>query len=301
MDSTKAPPCIGRYCGYQPSQDDPGQWDLNKCGACPWGYRSNATKYCTKCENLPAAHDWLFLTFMAVLPCMFNWIFILRTKSGKKVLAAQMILSTMECVCAGIFALLSTEPTGSLAIVSCGVEGLSDWYPMFYNPQIRYTETIHCTQEAVYPLLTTVCIYYAYSLCLMLVFRPLVLRIFSPPKQWRDPIYSALYFHPILVITQAMAGGLLYYAFPYITVTVSLAAIAVYFVWSEVTKLSALGEKAMRNLLIILWHFSLVAFGIVSISMTNFNYLSLVPIAVLFFFITLKFTDPDHIDQEWRH
>lgn len=41
---------------------------------------------------------------------------------------------------------------GQLWLYSCGVTQLSDWYTMMKNPKPNYTTTLHCTQEAVYPL-----------------------------------------------------------------------------------------------------------------------------------------------------
>ena len=58
----------------------------------------------------------------------------------------------MESVIAAVCTLLVVEPYGSLKLRSCHVKALSDWYTMLYNPSPDYTSTLHCTQEAVYPL-----------------------------------------------------------------------------------------------------------------------------------------------------
>lgn len=293
--------CIGRYCGYAPDPKTPNSWQLDKCGACPWGYRTNETKYCIRCEQPPELYDWLYLGFMAMLPCMLHWIYILRNKKELKVMGGQLFLSVFECTCACLLALISSDPKGELKLVSCGVIQLSDWYTMFYNPQIRYTDTIHCSQEAVYPLMTIVLIYYAYSLILMLLFRPFLLSFIAAPKQWSNPLYAALYFHPILVVSHAFIGGLLYYSFPYIIVLVSLIALAAYFVWTYVTSFHSLFEHTVKNILVILWHLSLLTFGIVAISNENYYFVALVPGPLIFYFLTVQFTDPENIDNEWHH
>lgn len=299
MNSMDPPSCLGRYCGFKPDENVVGRWDLNKCGACPRGFRTNETKYCLKCEEPPSPYEWHFLCFMVVLPCVLDWIFILKKHVGMKMSIAQVLLSSLECITAAICALLSTEPTGTLSMVSCGVERLSDWYPMFYNPQVLYTETVHCTQEVVYPLLTAVCIYYAYLLIIMIVCRPLVMHLLGPSKFWRDPIYASLYTLPILVAAQAIGGGLIYYAYPYISIIISIVAIAIFFVWTDVKSLSSLRRDITWNILIMLWHAATIAFGIVSFQTNNFYYLCLVVVPVLFYFMTVRFTSPSKIDEEW--
>lgn len=58
----------------------------------------------------------------------------------------------LECAVAAIVTLLVNDPVGELQIRSCRVEMLSDWYTMLYNPSPDYITTLHCTQEAVFPL-----------------------------------------------------------------------------------------------------------------------------------------------------
>lgn len=293
------PSCFGRYCGFEPNENADGGWNLSKCGACPRGFRTNETKYCIKCEESPSPYEWHFLCFMVLLPCMLDWIYILRKHSEVKMSIAQVLLSSAECISAALFTLLSVEPIGSLSMVSCGVKRLSDWYPMFYNPQVLYTETVHCTQEVVYPLLTSVCIYYAYLLILMIVLRPLVMQLLGFSKCWKDPIYASLYTLPILVAVQAIGGGLIYYAYPYISIIISIIAIAMHFIWTEVKSLGALRRDIVWNVLIMIWHVATIAFGIVSFQTNNYYYLFLVVVPVLFYFMTVHFTNPSKIDAEW--
>ena len=62
------------------------------------------------------------------------------------------ICSFVECAVAAILTLYVVEPVGSLHVVSCPAERLSDWYTMLYNPSPDYVNTLHCTSEAVCPL-----------------------------------------------------------------------------------------------------------------------------------------------------
>lgn len=58
----------------------------------------------------------------------------------------------VEISCASVLTLLLSEPQGSLNVRSCKAKRLSDWYTLLHNPNPNYEETLHCTQEAVYPL-----------------------------------------------------------------------------------------------------------------------------------------------------
>lgn len=250
---------------------------------------------------------------MALLPLMLHWLYILLNKSSGiagypphqsigtvKIVTANLIFSLVECVVAGLLTLLSTEPKGTLKVVSCDVKQLSDWYTMFFNPQIKYTQVIHCTQEAVYPLMSFVFIYYAYSLTLMLLFRPLVMSFIAPSKRWRDFIYAAMYFHPILVTIHAFAGGLIYFAFPYITIISSLVSLAAYFVWTEVNSINTLLEryKLLQNMFVVFCHFVVLAYGIITISVSKYYFVALVPVPITFYFLTIKFSNPKNISKE---
>ena len=58
----------------------------------------------------------------------------------------------VESAVSALLTLVLSDPMGSLQIRSCRVQQLSDWYTMLYNPSPNYTDTLHCTQEVVYPL-----------------------------------------------------------------------------------------------------------------------------------------------------
>lgn len=64
----------------------------------------------------------------------------------------QHVTAMLECGTSAVITLLVTEPVGMFSIRSCRVQMLSDWYTMLYNPSPDYINTLHCTQEAVYPL-----------------------------------------------------------------------------------------------------------------------------------------------------
>ncbi|XP_015278570.1 PREDICTED: JNK1/MAPK8-associated membrane protein [Gekko japonicus] len=295
--------CFGLYCGRTVAivngTEHPGD-----CGVCPRGQRTDDHKICRPCEGSPERYDWLYLGFMAMLPLILHWFFI-EWYSGKKSSSAlfQHLTALIECSVAAIVTLLVSDPMGLLQIRSCKVKMLSDWYTMLYNPSPDYVTTIHCTHEAVYPLYTIVFIYYAFCLVLMMLLRPLLVKKIACGLGKSDrfkSIYAALYFFPILTLLQAVGGGLLYYAFPYIILVLSLVTLAVYMSASEVETFKDLLVRKKR-LIVLFSHWVLHAYGIVSISKLNYRdlpLLALVPGPALFYLLTAKYTEPSRILSE---
>ena len=62
------------------------------------------------------------------------------------------ISALIETILAAVVSLLVSPPVGSFNLKSCKVHRMSDWYTMMHNPNPNYEETLHCSQEAVYPL-----------------------------------------------------------------------------------------------------------------------------------------------------
>ncbi|XP_074677004.1 JNK1/MAPK8-associated membrane protein isoform X2 [Strix aluco] len=217
----------------------------------------------------------------------------------------QHVTALFECSVAAIVTLLVSDPVGSLHIRSCRVKKLSDWYTMLYNPSPDYITTVHCTHEAVYPLYTIVFIYYAFCLVLMMLLRPLLVKKIACGLGKSDrfkSIYAALYFFPILTVLQAVGGGLLYYAFPYIILVLSLVTLAVYMSASEVESFKDLLVRKKR-LVVLFSHWLLHAYGIISISKLDkleqdLPLLALVPAPALFYLVTAKYTEPSRILSE---
>lgn len=288
--------CPGRYCGFTIVENI-----TSLCSACPKGYRTSERKICEKCLENPDAYSWLFVGFMALLPVMLHWWQILRNKDNcsGRVTFLLFFLSCTECILSGILTLLFIEPRGRFEVHSCRVRQLSDWYTMFFNPQIRYETTIHCTQEAVYPLSSMIFIYFGFTLLFMILFRPIILYNCFPKKQWKDPFYAAMYFYPILIVVHAITGGLLYYSFPYLAILVSLGSIVTYFAANHVFHWKLIfNSNRNQHILAILWHLLVSSYGIIAISVFEFYFLFLAPLPVLIFFITARLTDPVNIANE---
>lgn len=227
---------------------------------------------------------------------------VVMKRSFSKDILILHFTALVEVILASLFTLLSTFPYGTLEITSCQVKGLSDWYTLLHNPAPNYEKVVHCTQEAVYPLYTVVFVFYGFALLLMLLIRPWICKKFIP-RQSKMSIYAAMYFIPILAVIHALIGGLLYYAFPYLIVILSVISSAAHFaakIDQSVTKLITSTLKNKRNIVILLGHWCLHAYGIISITqLTNPTMHALmilfVPLPALFYILTARFTDPNKL------
>lgn len=144
--------CPGLYCGRELLPD--GNW--SDCGACPRGFRANVSSACEPCDDAPIFYDWLYLGFMVLLALVLHWFCIdtvaMRRNIPKEVIALHLS-ALFEVVLASLIVLQLTNPIGTFSIKSCKAKKLSDWYTLLHNPNPNYEATLHCTQEAVYPLL----------------------------------------------------------------------------------------------------------------------------------------------------
>ena len=101
--------------------------------------------------------DMCIVWLMLLVLCEFNVFILYYYLCSMCLLSSGNLLilhasALVESAVAAICTLLVVTPVGSLSVTSCEVKALSDWYTMFYNPSPDYVHTIHCTQEAVYPL-----------------------------------------------------------------------------------------------------------------------------------------------------
>ncbi|XP_022091348.1 JNK1/MAPK8-associated membrane protein-like isoform X2 [Acanthaster planci] len=252
---------------------------------------------CEPCMSQPLLYDWLYIGFMVILSLGLHLFFIDFFSKGYRVLLLHGT-AVGECILATVIALLLIDPKGTLWIHACGVQMLSDWYTMLNNPTPDYTRTLHCTQEAVYPLYTVVFVIYTFELLLMMLFRPL-LSVKVCKNQGRNSIYAALYFLPLLVLLHALCAGLIYYSFPYILIISSLITHAIHFAYAEIETLGNLFSKK-RHILILVGHWLCHAYGIIALTRladpaTNLPLLALVLVPMVFYLSTEQFTEPSRI------
>lgn len=154
-----------------------------------------------------------------------------------------------------IITVFLSEPMLTFDIYSCGVSSLSDWYTYFFNPAPLYESTMICTAERVYPLQTMVLIFYVFCVTLMLLLRPFVNeKCKSKIEKAPMAVYYALYAFPLLALVHSLFGGLVYFAFPYLSIIISCGANAGHFAMKldQTTKsLLITSVTDVRNIIII--------------------------------------------------
>ncbi|CAL4227871.1 unnamed protein product, partial [Meganyctiphanes norvegica] len=293
--------CPGRYCGRTKLAND----SYSACGACERGKRRGSTSECVQCDDQPSFYDWLYLGFMALLPLTFHLACIdaaAKRRTFTKEVVTLYGSAILEVAAAAIVTLLITEPVGSLEIRSCEVRSIADWYPLLHNPNPNYEGSLHCTQEAVYPLYSMVFVFYTLCLLVMLLIRPALTSKLLPGRG-KSAIYSALYFLPALIVAHALCGGLVYYSFPYMVIILSVISNAAHFAFQLDQSVRGLVRGCIgdvRNLVILFGHWCLHAYGIVAITqlkdpLLHGSLCSLVPLPAIFYILTSRFTDPNNM------
>ncbi|RZF44993.1 hypothetical protein LSTR_LSTR001954 [Laodelphax striatellus] len=299
--------CPGLYCGRYLLEN--GNW--SECGACPRGFKVNETSLCAPCTDQPVFYDWLYLGFMVLLPLIFHIFCIdnissVRTSYSSTTGILVLHLSAfLEVGIAAVLTLYLADPMGTFEVRSCRVRMLSDWYTLLHNPNPNFEETIHCTQEAVYPLYTMVLVFYAFSVCLMMLIRPWLAKYFVP-KGGKVTIYAALYLYPILALLHSVFGGLIYYSFPYIIIILSVISSAGHFAVEldqTMRNLILSTVRDVRNAVIVIGHWALHAYGIVALTelkdpVFHLTLMALVPLPAIFYILTARFTDPHKVHTD---
>jgi len=302
--------CPGVYCGRTNITDNSSTFKYSACGQCERGYRvEDPTKssICQKCENEPELYDWLYLGFVILFALVAHWVcidFTAKRSRFTKEVVIMHVSALLEISISAVSTLLIIEPVGQFKITACKVSRLSDWYTLLHNPTPNYEETLHCTQEAVYPLYTTVFIFYAFSVLLMLILRPGLSSKFLPGRG-RNAVYAALYFFPVLALIHGVLGGLVYYSYPYIVIILSIVSCAAHYAFKLNQSAKALLLASVtdtRNAVILLGHWGLHAYGIVAVTQLkdptlHLPLIGLVPVPALFYILTARFTDPARINS----
>ncbi|KAL1514081.1 hypothetical protein ABEB36_003401 [Hypothenemus hampei] len=291
--------CPGLYCGRTILENG----EFSDCGSCERGYRRNETSFiCEPCLDQPVLYDWLFLGFLVLVVLILHWFFIDLVSMKRSFCKNVLVLhasAVVEVFLAAVIAILCMKPFGSFTVHTCRSRSLSDWYTLMHNPRPNFEDKIYCTQEAVFPMYTIVFLFYVLALIVMLTIRPWICRKFLP-RQGKMSIYSAMYFIPILILTHAVIGGLIYYSYPYLTIVISIISCAAHFAGRMEQTIRLLLIRTFgqpRNLFIVIGHWCLHAYGIISLTQLTRPILHgllllLVPIPALFYIFTTKFTDP---------
>ena len=301
-------PCPGQYCGRTDLGDlSPGP-RYSACGPCERGWRvmePGRSSVCQKCEDPPSRYDCRYLGFIILFPLMAHWIAIDFTAKSRTITKEVLVLhlsALLEISLAAVTTLVISQPWGLFTLNSCKVSRFSDWYTLLYNPTPNYESKLYCTHEAVYPLYSIVFIFYALSLICMILIRPFLSSKFLPGRG-RNAIYAALYFFPTFALAHGVLGGVIYYSYPYIIIITSLITCAAHYAFKLDQSIKSLMKSSvldLRNLVILLGHWALHAYGIIAVTelkdvTVHYSLISLVPLPAIFYILTARFTDPERI------
>lgn len=209
---------------------------------------------------------------------------------------------------ASILAVLSFKPYGTLTLTTCQATSVSDWYSILHNPTPYYRETLHCSQEAVYPLYSIIFVFLGYSLIFLLLFRGVATSQLRHLVQAgaRKTIYLTLYGIPIIAVLHAVFAGLLYYSFPYMVIVSSVVSIASHLASRKSQRLHRLCRDSVsdpRNVVIILSHWFVHSYGLIAATVPEYGIWSFwsllaMPLPTLFYIATSKFTDPEKLHSD---
>jgi hypothetical protein len=251
-------------------------------------------------------HDWFYLVFMSLALLLVEWYIIdysLKRRNLPFDVLTLHLSAAIEVTSASLLALLvNSDPLGSFSLKSCRVHRIADWYTVFFNPSPDYKDTLRCTSEAVYPLYSIVFLFYVFALALLLLVRPFIVRKVSD-KNGSKTIYLTMYLIPGMTLVHAVLGGVIYYLFAYITIIGSIVSIAAHLACRLDQRMSALffdSIKDARSVVILIGHWALHAFGLVSLTemkepSMNGILLACVPLPTLFYVVTSRFTDPNKL------
>jgi len=308
IDGEAATPalCPGKYCGRIQLE----QGNFSACGACPRGYHvaePMQSSECVECTEEPQLYDYLYLAFIFLITLLSHWVSVdfaaKRNKLTKEIILVHVSAFIETCVSA-VVSILLFGPVGAFSLHSCGVKRLSDWYPVLHNPTPNYEEKLYCTHEVVYPLFSIVYLFFGLNLLALVIVRPwLSSRLL--PGRGRRAVYAALYFLPIYMLIHTMLGGLIYYSYPYIILILSLISSAGHYAFKldqSIRNLFLSTVTDTRNIIIVLGHWMLHGFAIISIitslsTVTHYSLLALVPCPAAFYILTAKFTNPNKINK----
>lgn len=293
MSTSECSKCLGMFCG-RTSTENMTDCSLN-CRACPRGYRTDGY-ICQKCNQTFELYDWLFLGFMALCVTVLHFYAIDAFHSSHRRVWFLHASALLESVTSFISMVLLFEPIGSFQLYKCGVKSIKDWYTVFFNPKPMYLSTIHCTQEAVYPLFTSVFIYLLFSFITMIILRGILLRIIFQ-NLGRSPLYAGLYIIPIVGTVHTCFSGVIYYIFPYLALFLSAVGVAIFLSMLDGNYYQKVRKP--RHVGVLVCYCIAHAYGIISITefelpIRDGTVLLLVFLPFCFYSITRPFTDADN-------
>lgn len=246
------PKCPGKFCGRVGNHSE--------CGPCSWGTRVTnrpeiRPSQCEPCITPPDFHGWLYLSFTAILPVIIFFLLpsngctsrpssvarcirpmpkvtssIAELHSSRVISQLSTVVEAGQCfrrtlylplacllihVITALFSLLLFSPLGSVTIHSCVPQSLDEFYAVLVAAP-------GCSNEVVFPFISLPLTYYGLSAMVCLTFYSVVSCCVRHDRTWQQVVYHALYTYPVLCVLVCIFGGLLYFLFPYVLLTLAL-------------------------------------------------------------------------------
>ncbi|VDN52751.1 unnamed protein product [Dracunculus medinensis] len=302
--------CPG-FCGRVTSQWSPGNISYSSCQACSWGYRSIDKFLCTACEEPLLLYDWLYLTFIAVIPLLMHnfFIYFYSKYSNRLYQVSQYLCCFAECFISAVVSVLIMPPQGSFKLYGCSKTHLREWYPIFYNPVINHSHALRCTNEIVFPLYSLPFIYFAMVLVSLLILRScLYLTLLRGTRVSSRPYYAALYAIPLISLCHSLLAGILYFIFPYVALLFSLGLNALHMALElnkTIRRMCLEMITKPHNISILIVHMALFGFSLFSLLSSRpistdmvsiaVTVIILVPLPSIFYIFTVGITFPVYV------
>eukprot|EP00761_Pharyngomonas_kirbyi_P007925 gb/GECH01007936.1/.p1 GENE.gb/GECH01007936.1/~~gb/GECH01007936.1/.p1 ORF type:complete len:344 (+),score=12.83 gb/GECH01007936.1/:1-1032(+) len=192
-------PCPGTFCGRRDGD--------TACTHCPPRTRTDGYE-CLPCNEDPSLYNIFYVVFMFGLVPIINILLVefkVKERECRLLMEATALVEVL--VAAGASVAIFRYGWDSV----CRPRTLADWYTPFHNPT-----AFACASEAVYPLQAMVYVYYGLCIAGLILLRIPASKIILRGKG-QISIYVMFWILPILLAINLLFSGLLYYAFPYIT------------------------------------------------------------------------------------
>ena len=221
--------CLGQYCGRLSLDNG----SLSECGPCPPGYHA-INSMCEPCSDVITGYAVLFLISVIGIPPVINALVAYKRKVQPNwKFAVYTLYCFAECFLASFISIYLFSKSSLFDLRFCEPKRIADFYTLFHNPLINFTTKLHCTHEAVYPLLSLTLTVYAFDVLLAMVLRPL-LRHFLHISNSSCRFH--LYFMLVMAFLYPISAGALYYSYSYILLFLCHISTAYYLFYMFVPK-----------------------------------------------------------------
>lgn len=330
---------MSSFCGRTCGTDATGNFSIENCGSCPWGWKANwpasvhdidECSLCVKCTDSFSVYDWLFIVFNMLMIFLIHvqaiFRFSVQTYGN---LLLELLCVLLEVILGFMVSVIIFSPIGALNITSCYNSSdltMRYWYyflqsgnsySSFFDPFQGDIENLSCIYETVYPryslILSGFCLSFFFTLSLRPVFNYYTssrrqLQAIPLPLQYAA-FSSALLTLPIYIIFFLLSAGILYFSFGYIVMLFSVMGISLYSSLATPNNFNCMVnfKSSIKHLPAVASHLTLLLFALWTMlsSSAESNYLVLLTATVplVFLLLTESMTHP-HVqvaERDWHN